>query len=172
MVTHSKSRSQRDPVTGGLVASDNTREIFNMSSMKQAAEEHSDWGFRQPSWFLSVFSDEQHARMWAKQRARTQNPGSIVEVYIHEIDTTSLPPDAYVCHAASLSAKLDIVNPYSTDELVFLHRIPVHSLRCTRCLAEIEVAGELLRLHVLVYNNDDKRACEVSTITHGEQHGL
>lgn len=53
-----------------VVASDSTRAISDKSSLKQAAEEHFDWGCRQPSCFLSVFSYEQHARKWAKQRER------------------------------------------------------------------------------------------------------
>jgi hypothetical protein len=141
MVTHSKSRSRRDLVTGDLVASDSTRAISDKSSLKQAAEKHFDWGCRQPSCFLSVFSYEQHARKWAKQRERTQDPGSIDEVYIHKIDTTRLPADTYVFNAVSLSAKLDIVHPHSTDELIFLHCILGQSLRRTQSLGEIEEQG-------------------------------
>jgi hypothetical protein len=70
-VIHSGTQSQRDLFTGDLIASDSTRIIRDESELKQAVEAHIDWLGRQPSCFLSVFSDEQHARNWAKQRAKT-----------------------------------------------------------------------------------------------------
>ncbi|KAK7422448.1 hypothetical protein QQZ08_009500 [Neonectria magnoliae] len=44
----------------------------------------------------------------------------------------------YVFDAASLAAKLDISHPYSSDEFIFLYRIPSESLSRTRSLGEIE----------------------------------
>jgi hypothetical protein len=63
------------------------------------------------------------------------------EVYIHEIDTTKLLAVTYVFDAVSLTAKLDIIHPHSSDELIFLHRIPRESLSRTRSLGEIEEQG-------------------------------
>jgi hypothetical protein len=139
--THSNSQSRQDLATGDLVASDSTRVISDESSLKEAAEEHFHWVCRQPSCFLSVFSSEQHARRWAKQRERTQDVGSIDEIYIHEIDTTKLPAFTYVFDAASLTAGLHIVHTHPTDELIFLHRIPGEALRRKRSLGEIEEQG-------------------------------
>nr|CEG03909.1 unnamed protein product [Fusarium acuminatum CS5907] len=136
-VTHSGSQSHRDPVTKDLVASDRTRTISAKSSLKQAAEGHFDWGNRQPSCFLSVFSCEKHARRWAEQRRWTHDR-LMDEVYLHEIDTTKLPADTYVFDALSLISKLDIGHPYSSDEFIFLYRIPSESLSRTRSLGEIE----------------------------------
>ncbi|KAI1131603.1 hypothetical protein F5Y10DRAFT_261984 [Nemania abortiva] len=129
-VTHSQSQSKQDPVTGDLVASDSDRKISDKSSLKQAVEEHFNWGSRRPSCFLSVFKNKEHARRWAKRRERT-----IGVVYIHEIDTNRLPLGTYIFDAASLVTSLGIVHPYSDDELIFLHRIPSESLRKAEALA-------------------------------------
>lgn len=63
------------------------------------------------------------------------------EVYLHKIDTTKLPADTYVFDAVSLTSKLDISQPYSSDEFIFLYRIPSESLSHTRSLGEIEEQG-------------------------------
>ncbi|KAF2970371.1 hypothetical protein GQX73_g3195 [Xylaria multiplex] len=132
-VIHSQSQSRQDPVTKDLVAADSDREISDRLSLKQAAEEHFNWRSRRPSCFLSVFSSEQHARKWAKKRETASGT-----VYIHEIDTTRLPPGIYIFCAVSLARKLGITHPYSANEFVFLHRIPSESIRHTRSLDDIE----------------------------------
>jgi hypothetical protein len=140
-VAHPESQARKDPVTGDVVAQDRTRAISDELSLKQAAERHFNWTNRQPSCFLSVFSSDTHARRWANQRERTHDLNSIGEVYIQEIDTTKLPADTYVFDAVSLAARLHISHQYSSDEFIFLHRIPGRSLRRTRSLGEIEEQG-------------------------------
>jgi hypothetical protein len=122
-VIHYGTQSQRDPSIGDLIASDSTRTIRDESELKQAIEEHIDWWSRQPSCFLSVFSDKKHARHWAEQRGRTQS-----DVYIYKIDTINLPNDTYLFDVDSLKATLGFVHPTSTHESVspFLsHPVPV-----------------------------------------------
>ncbi|KAI0528366.1 hypothetical protein GGR58DRAFT_496221 [Xylaria digitata] len=132
-VTHSQSQSRQEPFTGDLVASDSDRQISDKLSLKRAVEEHFNWGSRRPSCFLSVFSSEQHALKWARKRET-----AIGTVYIHEIDTTRLPVGTYVFDAVSLVTSLDIAHPHSTNELIFLHRIPGKCLRSTLSLYDIE----------------------------------
>ncbi|KAH7254928.1 hypothetical protein MRS44_016417 [Fusarium solani] len=144
-VAHPESQARKDPVTGDVVAQDRTRAISDELSLKQAAERHFNWTNRQPSCFLSVFSSDTHARRWANQRERTHDLNSIGEVYIQEIDTTKLPADTYVFDAVSLAARLHISHQYSSDEFIFLHRIPGRSLRRTRSLGEIEEQEEEAR---------------------------
>ena len=131
-VIHCGTQSQTDPFTGDLIASDSTRIFSDSSELKQAIEAHIDWWSRQPSCFLSVFSDEQHARNWAKQREQTQS-----EVYIYEINTTKLPIDAFVLGIDLLKVTLGIVHPSSTHELLFLHRIPAQAMISKTSLGEI-----------------------------------
>ncbi|KAJ8133257.1 hypothetical protein O1611_g361 [Lasiodiplodia mahajangana] len=120
-VIHPQTQSRQDLVTGDLVARDSDREISDESSLTQVAKEHFNWNSRQASCFLSVFSDEDHARNWARLRKG--------KVDIHEIDATKLPLDTCVFDATSLARSLGIVHPYSTHEFIFLHRIPSCSLR-------------------------------------------
>jgi len=135
-VIHSGTQSQQDPFTGDLIASDSTRIIRDESELKQAIEAHIDWWSRQPSCFLSVFSDEQHALNWAKQREKTQS-----EVYIYKIDTTNLPTDTYLFDVDSLKATLGFVHPTSTHEFLFLHRITAQAIVSKRDLGEIWEQG-------------------------------
>jgi hypothetical protein len=60
---------------------------------------------------LSVFTDENHACNWAKQRENRDPP-----VYIHKISTARLPSfGTYVLDIELLMAKLDIYHPYSEN---------------------------------------------------------
>ncbi|KAH8802520.1 hypothetical protein F5884DRAFT_860883 [Xylogone sp. PMI_703] len=130
-VIHSGTQSRQDPHTKDLTASDNTRIISNILELKQVVEAHLDWWNRQPSCFLSVFSDERHARNWAKQRERTSS-----QVYIYQIDTRNLPTDAYPLDLDLMKVRLSITNP-STHELLFLHRIPAQAIVGKTDLGEI-----------------------------------
>ncbi|KAI0851656.1 hypothetical protein F5Y00DRAFT_274569 [Daldinia vernicosa] len=131
-VIHSGTQSRRCPSTGDLIASDSTRIIRDEPELKQAIEKHINWWSRQPSCFLSVFSNRQHARNWAEQRGATQS-----RVDIYEIDTTRLPPDTYLFDVDSLKATLGFVHPASTHEFLFLHRIPARAIVSKRGLGEI-----------------------------------
>ena len=133
-VTHGNSQSRWEKDTGHLVAADQLREFHNGRGLKEAVEEHINWHSSEPSCFLSVFSDEDHARKWAAQREKKNPPA-----YIHEIDTTRLPVSAYVLDMEVLMAKLDIKNPYPAHELLFLHRIPVWSVSSSGALLEPEL---------------------------------
>lgn len=131
-VTHGTSQSR--VVNGDIVAADAPRQFRGKAKLKQAVEYHVVWNSDQPSSsFLSVFSDEDHAWYWAKQRCNRSD-----EVYIHEIDTsrlsgnTFLLDDVYVLDMEVLMAKLDIVNQYSAHELLILNRIPSKAIIRTR----------------------------------------
>lgn len=122
-VIHSNTQSRQDCATGDIVAADSTRIFSDETSLKQAVESHFVWNRLQgPSCFLSVFSCEQHARIWAKRLN-----GEVI--IIHEIDTTRLPAYTYVFNAKWLAEKLNIKHPCSTNEFMFLYRIPGDSLR-------------------------------------------
>ncbi|KAH8586109.1 hypothetical protein B0O99DRAFT_84920 [Bisporella sp. PMI_857] len=131
-VIHSGTQSQRNSSTGDLIASDSSRRIKDEAELKQATKEHIDWWSRKPSCFLSVFSDEKHARHWAKQRSKTQS-----DVYIYKIDTTNLPTDTYLFDVDSLKARLGFVHPTSTHEFLFLHRITAQAIVGKKDLGEI-----------------------------------
>jgi len=130
MVTHSKSQSRLDAGTGDRVAADSNTNISDQPSLKRAAEQHFDWRCREPSCFLSVFSDWQQARRWAGQRDGI--------VSIHEVYTGRLPADTYVFDAYRLCGRLGIAHAHSAHELIFLHRIPGRALGRTRSLVDVE----------------------------------
>ncbi len=115
-------------VNRDLVAVDKLSKFHDEDELKKAVEKHVDWYSGQPSCFLSVFTDENHACNWAKQREDRD-----LSVYIHEISTARLPFfGTYVLDIELLIAKLDIYHPYSENELLFLHRIPSWSIVATK----------------------------------------
>jgi hypothetical protein len=138
-VEHSATQSLRNLRTGDLIASDDTRTFSDEAALRQAVEAHFDWGNRQQSCFLSVFSDEQHARNWMKQR---ESSGTGLEVYIYKIDTARLPDGVYAFTMDVVRSKIGIVNPPSNnDEVLFLHRIPGRAVVSKQSLGEIEELG-------------------------------
>ncbi|KAH6954073.1 hypothetical protein BKA56DRAFT_434289, partial [Ilyonectria sp. MPI-CAGE-AT-0026] len=124
-VTHSGSRSWRDPTTGDLIAADRARSFSDEADLKQAISHHIDWWNRQPNCFLSVFSDERHARNWAEQRDRTS------PTYIHKIDTTMLPTDACLFDLNWISVTLGISHPFASHEFLILHHVSARSIIST-----------------------------------------
>lgn len=135
-VTHSGTQSRQDPDTGDIVASARTNTFSNRADLKQATEEHFDWSSRRRSCFLSVFRCETHALNWGKKQCKG---GTQDTVYIHEIDTTKLPRnDVHVFDAVDLTKELGNKHQPSTNELLFLHRIPRESITRTRSISEVE----------------------------------
>lgn len=122
-VIHSGSQSSWDGHSSDLVAADSTRELPDIHTLRQAAEDHFDWKCREPSCFLSVFFDEKHAHNWAKKRA-TKSGGFTDEIWVYEIDPTMLPAGSYIFQARTLARDLRIADEASEHELLFLHRIP------------------------------------------------
>lgn len=108
------------------MAAESNLMITDKARLKREAANHFDWKLREPSCFLSVFTDERHARNWARQRGH--------DVCVTSIVTAMLPPEAHVFNATFLSGELGINHRYSEDELIFLHRIPWQSLGQTRYL--------------------------------------
>ncbi|KAI1400005.1 hypothetical protein F4819DRAFT_463096 [Hypoxylon fuscum] len=137
-VTHSGTQSRKDPITGDLIASSSLR-IGDNLVLKEAVEAHVNWSSRLPSCFLSVFSDEQHGRNWARKR-RNRETGPSASTSIDVIDTTRLPSGVHVLDMNLLMARLNIDHP-SPDhhELLFLHRIPA---QCILSEEEIEAIRE------------------------------
>lgn len=144
-VTHPSSQSWESPF-GDFLAADFVRQFSDKEGFKEAVEKHFDWGNRDDSCFLSVFSSLSHALRWAEQRAEKHGQYADVEeccggdarncVYISEIDTANLRVDTYVFDSASLVIGLDIDDyEYSADELLFLHYIPFTAIMKTRSLA-------------------------------------
>jgi hypothetical protein len=97
--------------------------------LKEAVQHHINWWSSRPSRFLSVFSDENHAVNWAAQREKRDPPA-----HIYEIDTTCLL-GARILDMELLMTNLDIENPFSAHELLFLHCIPA------RCIVRKTVSG-------------------------------
>ncbi|KAI0113932.1 hypothetical protein GGR51DRAFT_556430 [Nemania sp. FL0031] len=161
-VIHPQSQSEEDPANGDLVASDSGREISDKSSLKRAAEDHFDWGSRQPSCFLSAFSCKKHAVRWAYCWVNRHDT-TIDVIDIHEIDASRLPPDTYVFEAAYLVASLEISwYQFWADEFIFLHRIPSESLRRTWTVCEIEEQ----EVEAYGYAAPSLRPSPVTTSTH------
>ncbi|KAH6641328.1 hypothetical protein F5144DRAFT_599974 [Chaetomium tenue] len=127
-VTHGNSQSRWDH--GDLLAADDSRVFHDEAELKEAVEDHINWYSSQPSCFLSVFNDENHAVNWAAQRGRRDPPA-----YIHEIDTARLPIDTEILDMELLMDKLGIENPYSAHELLFLHRIPSQCIVRSRAVS-------------------------------------
>ncbi|MBE3043948.1 hypothetical protein IMZ48_15520 [Candidatus Bathyarchaeota archaeon] len=126
-VTHSSSQSHWDRSTFHMVAANDPGTFPNKASLKEAVEAHIDWKSRKTSPFLSVFSDEGHARQWALWR----NP----PVYIHEIDTTHLPTGpSILLDMEVLMAELKIKHEFPKHELLFLHRIPYGLIKTSETL--------------------------------------
>ena len=127
-VTHRNSQSRWDKSSFQMVAADTSRKFTSEASLKEAVEAHIDWGSRKPSCFLSVFSDEYHARSWAS----LLNP----PVYIHEIETTYLPiGPCLVLDVKLLMADLDIEHRYPDHELLFMYRIHSGDITTSKTLS-------------------------------------
>ncbi|KAH6842226.1 hypothetical protein B0I37DRAFT_399030 [Chaetomium sp. MPI-CAGE-AT-0009] len=103
-VTHGNSQSRWDHE--GLIAADGSRVFHDEVELKEAIQHHIDWWIN-----------------WAAQREKRDPPA-----YIHEIDTTYLPLGVEILDMELLMIKLDIENPYSAHELLFLHCIPARCI--------------------------------------------
>jgi hypothetical protein len=131
-VTHPNSQHKLDPTTGEMSARARSDDaISDEASLKQRVSHHFSWSSREPSCFLSVFTDEEHARNWAGCCVR--NTGDF-QVYITPIITAMLPATAQVFDATSLHKRLRIYHRYPEHEVMFLHRIPWQSLGFARSL--------------------------------------
>ncbi|KAK4113136.1 hypothetical protein N656DRAFT_644156 [Canariomyces notabilis] len=119
-VTHGGSQSRRDSKTGELRAAASDLLIDNEERLKRAVANHIQWSCREKSPFLSVFSDEEHARRWAKY---CDPP-----VYITQVITSRLPSDVYYFSAPTLCRRLHIIHEYGRNEVFILHRIPWQAL--------------------------------------------
>lgn len=128
-VTHGNTQSLFQ--NGDIVAVDDTREFRDDADLADAVQNHVNWYSKQPSCFLSVFTDKTHARNWAKQREKGYGP-----VYVHEISTDLFPACTYVLDIEVLMNELEIVHPYSANELLILHRIPARSIVSTQSPGE------------------------------------
>jgi hypothetical protein len=131
-VTHPNSQHELNPINGEMwarVRSGNA--ISDEASLKQRISDHFNWSSRKPSCFLSVFTDEEHARNWAGRCVR--NTGDS-QVDITPIITAKLPATAQVFDATSLHKRLRIYYRYPEHEVMFLHRIPWQSLGYARSL--------------------------------------
>ncbi|KAL2062302.1 hypothetical protein VTL71DRAFT_6568 [Oculimacula yallundae] len=122
-VVHSGTQSHISPRTKYHLASERTRKIENVSQLKVAIEDHIDWGSCQQSFFISVFSNKQHAIHWASRLQQRREPSNAY-IKIYEIDTARLPLDSCLLDLDSLKNTLEIVHPNSTDEYLFLRYIP------------------------------------------------
>ncbi|KAL2255625.1 hypothetical protein VTK26DRAFT_2985 [Humicola hyalothermophila] len=117
-VTHRNTNSRIQD--GDMVAADPERELRNALDLKNAVQNHINWRSRQPSCFLSVFTDADHAHNWAW---KTRAP-----VRIYEIKTDSLPASTYILDVEVIVKTLNIDYRYSANELLILHRIPLSAI--------------------------------------------
>jgi hypothetical protein len=135
-VNHGGSQAHHDN-NGDLVAN-STSTPSTLQELKQAVDDHLDWRNPQPSCFLSVFSDRQHARNWASQRG-----GREWQVSIYEIDTVRLQ-DVYIFKLEQLILPLEISpsRDYAHEYLI-LHRIPNRAVTSRLELGELKEMSKL-----------------------------
>ncbi|EGO54846.1 hypothetical protein NEUTE1DRAFT_50025 [Neurospora tetrasperma FGSC 2508] len=93
-------------------------EITNIVDLYRKMKRHLKWTSSRPSCFVSTFGNFHDAVLWGGQL-----PG-IVRIY--SIDTTKLPPIAFV-HVFRPS---DFNMFWRKDEYLFLHQIPERGIEC------------------------------------------
>ncbi|OIW30056.1 UPF0075-domain-containing protein [Coniochaeta ligniaria NRRL 30616] len=96
----------------------------------EKAKNYFNWYSREASCFLSVFTDEDHARNWANKLRMEADE----KAYRTRIITALLPPDIHIFDAAKLQEQLGISPAISQNELLFYCRIPWQSLGRTATL--------------------------------------
>lgn len=114
--------AERDPITSDLVA------FLDMVA------NHINWYNESRTWFLSTFSDGDHARRWAQKRV--ENGDANVnsnwarrhlkkgDVTVYKIDTTKLPPRTRLFDMETLDELLQLGYRYCKHEILVFGRIP------------------------------------------------
>lgn len=114
--------AERDPITSDLVA------FLDMVA------NHINWYNESRTWFLSTFSDGDHARRWAQKRVEngdanvnsnwTRRHLKKGDVTVYKIDTTKLPPDTRLFDMETLNELLQLGYRYCKHEILVFGRIP------------------------------------------------
>lgn len=114
--------AERDPITSDLVA------FLDMVA------NHINWYNESRTWFLSTFSDGDHAMRWAQKRV--ENGDANVnsnwarrhlkkgDVTVYKIDTTKLPPGTRLFDMETLDELLQLGYRYCKHEILVFGRIP------------------------------------------------
>lgn len=113
--------------------SENQDDAFRLSIIHQFT-----WGWRQPTPYISVFSDKTHAENWALSHSK--RTGSICEV--RSIDTQELR-DVYVFQLKDLEVKLKCEIPEKASQHIdgaylCLHHIPNGAISLVTTTQDIE----------------------------------
>jgi len=133
-VTHYNTQSWEHPFTRDLIAVDSLRVITTEEELKRAVANHASWASKQPSCFLSVFSNWQHAYNWAQKI--TSNGSRLCEppVVIHTIKCSLLPSSCVVLEMEHLRRVWPgplAFHEHSRNEWIFLHKIPKQAITKT-----------------------------------------
>lgn len=131
-VTHSNTQSLwthsfSSPGRQDTLARDYNRPITTELELRQAVEAHIDWcENKKPSCFLSVLSDEDHARNWA-----AKCKGYPDNCYIQRIDPGLLEGHAFVFNMTTLKKRWNLNYPFDEHEYLILHHIPAECVKKT-----------------------------------------
>lgn len=77
---------------------------------------HIDWYSSSPSWFLSAFTDNNHARNWAGLLGG--------DVTVYKIDTTRLTASMRLFDIVTLNNLFRLGHKFAKDEVLFFGSIP------------------------------------------------
>lgn len=140
-VTHYDTQSWEHPFTRDLIAVDSLRVIATEEELKRAVVNHAFWGSKEPSCFLSVFSDWRHAYNWAQKVAIHGSWAREPPVAIHTIESRLLPSSCVVLEMDSLKSVWPgplAFHKHSQNEWIFLHKIPKQAITRTHLIRDDE----------------------------------
>ncbi|KAF7551792.1 hypothetical protein G7046_g7612 [Stylonectria norvegica] len=111
-VRYSSCQDFEHLASGDIVASDWECDFTDEAELRDAIRKHLDWRSRTPSCFLSVFTDERHARNWAKLISERCD-----WVRVCQIATIMLRSSTCIFDPSEMVGQ-------HNNELLFLHQIP------------------------------------------------
>lgn len=114
--------ADRDPITS------------NLSAFLDMVTNHTDWYNESRTWFLSTFTDGDHARRWAQKRLENGDANANSDwarrhlkkgdVTVYKIDTTKLPPSTRLFDMETLNELLQLGYKYGKHEILVFGMIP------------------------------------------------
>lgn len=120
-VLHPGSQALPSKATGNIRTA-NQATIQNELDLQKAVSNHWNWNSKEPSHFMSVFADRDHAYNWANKRS--SNPSDLSFL---QISTAALPPSTYIFRSTDLKELLGLDHDWDKNEYLILRWLPARA---------------------------------------------
>ncbi|WEW61790.1 hypothetical protein PRK78_007286 [Emydomyces testavorans] len=151
-VRHARSQAY-DDFSGGFRARDYGRFYpysDTQAEFSKSVENHLDWSSREPSPYLSVMSDRNHADNFALvMQSRTGYVAEVYEINARRLNTSYIFNVPYLMEELRLSVRPDAMN---ASEYLVLHRIPGQAVVGCRTTKDIEDVSSLKNQDIIECN--------------------